>query len=86
MEENDFAAIWLAERGNPAVEELAQINVDVASEIMKSLAAKNLPADQLAVALDINPDEINRWLTGRHTFSMKIINEIKDIVAKYPLS
>jgi hypothetical protein len=86
MEENDFAAIWLAERGNPAVEELAQLNLNVANKTVETLNANNLPADELAVALDINPDEINRWLAGKHTFSMKIINEIQDIMAKYRVS
>ena len=81
MEKNDFAAIWLAESGNPAIEELAQLNLDVAEKAQKAIADDNLSVEELAVSLDINPDEINRWLTGRHTFSVKIINEILDTVA-----
>jgi len=81
MEKNDFAAIWLAESGNPAIEELAQLNLDVAEKAQKAIADENLSVNELAVSLDINPDEINRWLTGRHTFSVKIINEILDTVA-----
>jgi len=81
MEKNDFAAIWLAENGNPAIEELAQLNLDVAEKAQKAIADDNLSVEELAVSLDINPDEINRWLTGRHTFSVKIINEILDTVA-----
>ncbi|MCX2484635.1 helix-turn-helix transcriptional regulator [Pedobacter sp. MR2016-24] len=81
MEKNDFAAIWLAENGNPAIEELAQLNLDVAEKARKAIADDNLSVEELAVSLDINPDEINRWLTGRHTFSVKIINEILDTVA-----
>jgi len=81
MEKNDFAAIWLAESGNPAIEELAQLNLDVAEKTRKAISDDNLSVEDLAVSLDINPDEINRWLTGRHTFSVKIINEILDTVA-----
>jgi len=81
MEKNDFAAIWLAESGNPAIEELAQLNMDVAEKTRKAISDDNLSVEDLAVSLDINPDEINRWLTGRHTFSVKIINEILDTVA-----
>lgn len=81
MEKNDFAAIWLAESGNPAIEELAQLNLDVAEKAQKAITDENLSVNELAVSLDINPDEINRWLTGRHTFSVKIINEILDTVA-----
>jgi len=81
MEKNDFAAIWLAESGNPAIEELAQLNMDVAEKTRKAISDDNLSVEDLAVSLDINPDEINRWLSGRHTFSVKIINEILDTVA-----
>ena len=81
MEKNDFAAIWLAESGNPAIEELAQLNLDVAEKTRKAISDDNISVEDLAVSLDINPDEINRWLTGRHTFSVKIINEILDTVA-----
>jgi len=83
MEKNDFASIWLKESGNPAIEELTQLNLDVASKTSKTLADKNLSANELAVYLDINPDEINRWLMGRHSFSVKIINEILDAMAYY---
>lgn len=81
MEENDFVAIWLEESGNPAIEELAQLNLDLASKTEKILADKGLSTNDLAVSLDINPDEINRWLSGRHTFSAKIIKEISDTLA-----
>ena len=81
MEKNDFAAIWLAETGNPAIEELAQLNLDVAEKAKKAITDENLSVTELSVSLDINPDEINRWLNGRHNFSVKIINEILDIMA-----
>lgn len=78
MEKNDFAAIWLAESGNPAIEELTKLNLDVANKTSKTLKDKDFSANELAVALDINPDEINRWLMGRHSFSVKILNMILD--------
>ncbi|WP_316776742.1 helix-turn-helix transcriptional regulator [Pedobacter antarcticus] len=83
MEKNDFASIWLEESGNPAIAELAQLNLDVAGKTAKTLADKNLSANDLAVSLDINPDEVNRWLTGRHTFSIKIIQEISEMLTGY---
>ncbi len=81
MEKNDFASIWLAESGNPAIEELTQLNQDVASKTAKILADKGLTANDPAISLDINPDEIKRWLMGRHSFSTKIIKEISDTTA-----
>ncbi|MBB2148215.1 helix-turn-helix domain-containing protein [Pedobacter gandavensis] len=86
MEENDFVSIWLEESGNPAIEELAQLNLDVASKIAKMLADKGISENELAVSLDINPDEIKRWLMGRHTFSAKIIAEISQIIAAKQIS
>ncbi|MBB6501095.1 hypothetical protein [Pedobacter cryoconitis] len=84
MEKNDFASIWLEESGNPAIEELTQLNLDVASKTSKMLTDKGLSENDLAVSLDINPDEIKRWLMGRHSFSIKIIKEISDTMANYP--
>ncbi|MCX2454203.1 helix-turn-helix transcriptional regulator [Pedobacter sp. PLR] len=83
MEENDFVAIWLEESGNPAIEELTQLNLDVASKTAKTLTDKGLSENDLAVSLDINPDEIKRWLTGRHSFSIKTIKEISGTLAEY---
>jgi ribosome-binding protein aMBF1 (putative translation factor) len=76
MEKNDFVSIWLEESGNPAIEELTQLNLDIANKTAKKLADKGLSANDLAVSLDINPDEIQRWLMGKHSFSIKIIKEI----------
>ncbi|MDQ0639676.1 hypothetical protein QF042_003241 [Pedobacter sp. W3I1] len=76
MEENDFVSIWLEETGNPAIERLAQLNLEVANKTTAVLAEKGSTENDLASILDINPDEIKRWLTGRHVFSIKTINEI----------
>lgn len=83
MEENDFVSIWLKETGNPAIEELTDLNLEVADKTAKVLAEKGLAENDLAVSLDINPDEIKRWLTGRHSFSVKTINEITTKLADY---
>jgi len=76
MEENDFVSIWLKETGNPAIEKLAQLNLEVANKTTKVFAEKGATENDLAFILDINPDEIKRWLMGRHIFSIKTINEI----------
>ncbi len=76
MEENDFVSIWLEETGNPAIEQLTQLNLEVAHKTTKVLTEKGATENDLAILLDINPDEIKRWLTGRHVFSIKTLNEI----------
>ncbi|MBB6238041.1 hypothetical protein HDC90_002669 [Pedobacter sp. AK013] len=76
MKENDFVSIWLEETGNPAIEKLEQLNLEVADKTIKALAEKDSTENDLASILDINPDEIKRWLIGRHVFSIKTINEI----------
>lgn len=79
MEENDFVSIWLEESGNPAIEELTLINTEVVGSTTKILAEKGLTEDDLSVLVDINPEEIKRWMTGRHSFS---INTLKMISGK----
>lgn len=82
MEENDFVSIWLEETGNPAIEKLGQLNLEVAEKATTLLAEKAATEDDLASILDINPDEIKRWLTGRHVFSIKTVNEINFALTK----
>lgn len=76
MEENDFVSIWLEETGNPAIEELARTNVEIADKTAKILADRGLTKNELSVLVDINPLEIERWLEGRHTFSINVLKEI----------
>lgn len=83
MQENDFVSIWLEENGNPAIEELTQLNLEVAGKTAKILADKGLSENDLAISVDINPDEIKRWLMGRHAFSIKTIKEISDTLTDY---
>jgi len=82
MEENDFVSIWLEETGNPAIAKLEKLNLEMANKTAEVLAAKSSTANDLAALLDINPDEIKRWLTGRHIFSIKTINEIEVALAE----
>ncbi|WP_343524797.1 hypothetical protein [Pedobacter sp.] len=84
MEENDFVSIWLEETGNPAIEKLGQLNLEVANKTTTLLAEKGATENDLASILDINPDEIKRWLIGRHVFSIKTINEINYALAEIP--
>lgn len=76
MEENDFVSIWLEETGNPAIEKLTKLNLDVAHKTTAILTVNGSTENDLASILDINSDEIKRWLIGRHVFSVKTINEI----------
>lgn len=84
MKNNDFVSIWMEENGNPAIEELTQLNQTIANETVKILADKGISENDLAISVDINPDEIKSWLTGRHTFSIKTIKEISSILTDLP--
>jgi hypothetical protein len=80
MEENDFVSIWLEETGNPAIEELTQRNQHLADEAAATLAAKKMDLNALAIPLDINPEELNRWMEGRHAFSPKVLTAIAALI------
>ncbi|MBO9674639.1 MAG: hypothetical protein J7577_14425 [Sphingobacteriaceae bacterium] len=82
MEENDFVSIWLEETGNPAIEKLGELNLEIANKATTLLVENGATENDLASILDINPDEIKRWLIGRHVFSIKTINEINFALAE----
>lgn len=81
MEENDFVSIWLEESGNPAIEELTRVNGEVADQMANFLLEKGLNSTDLSTILDINPDEISRWLNGMHAFSIKKLKEMQHTLA-----
>jgi predicted XRE-type DNA-binding protein len=83
MEENDFVSIWLEESGNPAIEELTRVNREVADEIANFLLEKGLNSGDLSTIVDINHDEIARWLNGKHSFSMKSLKDMTDTLADH---
>ncbi|MFD2287924.1 hypothetical protein GJU39_06350 [Pedobacter petrophilus] len=80
MEENDFVSIWLEETGNPAIAELTQRNLNLAGEAAAVLAERKIDLNALAIPLDINPEELNRWMQGRHSFSQKVLTEIAALI------
>jgi len=83
MEENDFVSIWLEESGNPAIEELTRVNQEVANKTANFLSEKGLNSTDLSAIVDINHDEISRWLTDRHAFSIKKLKEISQTLADH---
>ncbi|SEQ94514.1 hypothetical protein [Pedobacter rhizosphaerae] len=81
IEDNDFVSIWMEENGNPAIAELTQLNLEVATKTTKALAQKGLADNDFALILDVNPEEVKRWLAGKHPFSLKILKEISTYLA-----
>jgi len=81
--DNDFVSIWLEESGNPAIEELTQLNFELARKTTTDLAEKGITEHDLALILDINPEEIKRWLIGKHPFSIKTLKQISTALADY---
>ena len=80
MEENDFVSIWLEESGNPAIEQLVQLNLDTAKKITQAMTHQALSVQDISIMLDINAEEIQRWLSDRHTFSLNTIKQIAAIL------
>lgn len=81
--DNDFVSIWLEESGNPAIEELTQLNFELARKTITDLAEKGITEHDLALILDINPEEIKRWLIGKHPFSIKTLKQISTALDDY---
>jgi predicted XRE-type DNA-binding protein len=83
MEENDFVSIWLEESGNPAIEEISKANHEAANKMSNFLLENGLNSTDLSAILDINHNEISSWLNNMHSFSIKKLKEMSDMLEAY---
>lgn len=83
MEENDFVTIWLEESGNPAIEEISNANHEAANKMSNFLLENGLNSTDLSTILDINHNEVSSWLNHMHSFSIKKLKEMSDMLDTY---
>ncbi|MEQ7802030.1 hypothetical protein ABDJ41_19700 [Pedobacter sp. ASV1-7] len=83
MEENDFVTIWLEESGNPAIEEISNANQEAANKMSNFLLENGLNSTDLSTILDINHNEVSSWLNHMHSFSIKKLKEMSDMLDTY---
>ncbi|MCC6723276.1 MAG: helix-turn-helix transcriptional regulator [Saprospiraceae bacterium] len=56
--------------------------LDIVERIQAILDAKGMSQKDLAAALDKNPSEISRWMTGLHNFELKTLVKIEETLSE----
>ncbi|RZL68874.1 MULTISPECIES: helix-turn-helix transcriptional regulator [Pedobacter] len=85
-DKKDMVADWIKENGNPAIEKLTSKNAETASMIASVLDHAGLSADHLAQMIDIHVAEVNKWLSGKHNFSEKMLDNIVEKIESNPIT
>lgn len=75
--ENNLISNWLKDNGDPAITKLVEKNLAIANKIADLLKQKDMRPADLAMAMGKRRSEINKWLSGTHTFTTKTITKIE---------
>lgn len=71
---------WLEQYGDPAIDRLVKKNLAIARKIQDILDRKQMKAVDLAKLMSKQKSEISKWLSGQHTFSMRTITDIENVL------
>lgn len=71
---------WLEKHGDPAIDRLVKKNLAIANKIKSILDEKKLKPVDLAKLMNKQKSEISKWLSGQHTFSMRTISDIENVL------
>ena len=71
---------WLEKQGDPAIDQLVKKNLAIAYRIKSLLDEKGLKFVDLARLMDKQKSEISKWLSGQHTFSMRTIVDMENML------
>jgi len=78
IQKDEMVAKWIKENANPAIENLTRINQETASKVSMMMEQKGLNTNELAKLVDTQITEVNKWLSGKHNFSEKMLSFITD--------
>lgn len=71
---------WLEKYADPAIDRLVKKNLAIAYKIKSILDKKELKPVDLARLMSKQKSEISKWLSGQHTFSMRTIADIENVL------
>lgn len=71
---------WLEKHADPAIDRLVKKNLAIAYKIKSILDKKELKPVDLARLMSKQKSEISKWLSGQHTFSMRTIADIENVL------
>lgn len=64
---------WLKEHGDPEIDKFVEKNLAITEKVRLALEAKGWNKGDLAKAMDKNPSEVTKWLSGMHNLTLKSI-------------
>jgi ribosome-binding protein aMBF1 (putative translation factor) len=74
MEDNtDMISDWLEQHGDPEIDSFIEKNLAITEKVRLAMEQKGWKSQDLAKAMDKNPSEVSKWLTGLHNLTLKSI-------------
>lgn len=64
---------WLDQYGNPEIEKFIAKNLAITEKVRVAMEQKGWKSQDLAKAMDKNPSEVSKWLTGMQNLTLKSI-------------
>lgn len=73
MKKNNIISDWLDKYGDPEVDKFIEKNLAITEKVRLALEVKGWNKGDLAKAMDKNPSEVTKWLSGMHNLTLKSI-------------
>jgi ribosome-binding protein aMBF1 (putative translation factor) len=71
--EGNMITDWLDQYGNPEIEKFIEKNLAITEKVRLAMENKGWKSQDLAKAMNKNPSEVSKWLTGMHNLTLKSI-------------
>lgn len=73
MKKNNIISDWLDKYGDPEIDKFIEKNLAITEKVRLALEVKGWNKGDLAKAMDKNPSEVTKWLSGMHNLTLKSI-------------
>jgi transcriptional regulator with XRE-family HTH domain len=73
MKKNSIISDWLAQNGDPEIDQFVEKNLAITEKVRNNLILKGWNNGDLAKAMGKSPSEVSKWLSGMHNLTLKSI-------------
>jgi transcriptional regulator with XRE-family HTH domain len=71
--EGNMITDWLDQNPNSEIDSFIEKNLAITEKVRLAMEKKGWKSQDLAKAMDKNPSEVSKWLTGMHNLTLKSI-------------
>jgi transcriptional regulator with XRE-family HTH domain len=71
--EGNMITDWLDQNHNSEIDSFIEKNLAITEKVRLAMEKKGWKSQDLAKAMDKNPSEVSKWLTGMHNLTLKSI-------------